>query len=330
MNWLKRANRATRNWRKLAVAGKWERIDPFSLAQHERAKLRQLLESELPTRVYGEGLRRFEAPIQPMHAKTAKEYEQALLYRFIKDQSSGTDFQAPIRDAVASAKFVLLLGGIIYEGMADTYVFHSNDTFRAKKLDGKWVQLRRGVALALHRKQHELIINQNHNIIDAWNRKYSWRLSINLRQLLQYDHIEPYTRPWHALWILNKYEVYSGMVEELTRMQPEGPHKKLSRAWDVLTLSEAAVSIGMHAEALRSKTHERDAMRGIDVAQGASAGGKARAREHRSRTHSIFECMRAYVHAGHSVSRAAQLAFRAGFGTSSDANRQLWNRSKRS
>ena len=66
--------------------------------------------------------------------------------------------------------------------------------------------------------------------------------------------------------------------------------------------------------------------RGARAVESAALGGQTRASEHRRKRAMIFPEMARLVSKGHSVSRAAELAFQAGHGTSAEANRRLWVR----
>lgn len=75
------------------------------------------------------------------------------------------------------------------------------------------------------------------------------------------------------------------------------------------------------------KTHnERDFLRGKKGMDSAKAGGAARAEKIKPETQARLAKMRNLIAGGHSRSRAAELANKAGYGPSADANRRLWAR----
>lgn len=72
--------------------------------------------------------------------------------------------------------------------------------------------------------------------------------------------------------------------------------------------------------------HEQDSFRGKKSVSSGSDGGNLRAKNFERRNHEILARMKAHVDAGMSVSNAANLVNKAGYGTSAEANRKLWTR----
>lgn len=75
------------------------------------------------------------------------------------------------------------------------------------------------------------------------------------------------------------------------------------------------------------RTHnERDYLRGKKSLDSSRAGGAVRAARVRPETQSRLAKMRSLMASGHTCSRAAELAHKAGYGPSASANRKLWAR----
>ena len=72
-----------------------------------------------------------------------------------------------------------------------------------------------------------------------------------------------------------------------------------------------------------------DVVRGKSTVRSASRGGIERARAKSPETRRIVETMKSLIEAGHSVCRAAGLAFQRGIGSSQAANRSAWYREKK-
>lgn len=75
--------------------------------------------------------------------------------------------------------------------------------------------------------------------------------------------------------------------------------------------------------------HEADSFRGKKNVTSARSGGEARAKRLQGRTEEILQRMQAFHRSGKSVANAASLAFKAGLGTSPEANRKLWTRHRK-
>jgi hypothetical protein len=90
-----------------------------------------------------------------------------------------------------------------------------------------------------------------------------------------------------------------------------------------------ALRAGYFSYAAESKSIQAHAVRGKKTVAGASVGGRERARETELKTEEILKRMRELTEGNNlSVSRAAEIAYKNGLGTSANANRQLWKRSK--
>lgn len=76
------------------------------------------------------------------------------------------------------------------------------------------------------------------------------------------------------------------------------------------------------------RKQKHNILRGKKVRSAASAGGSAKALESKDRNQAIIQEMESFVSSGHSVSRAANFAYKNGLGTSEGANRKLWDRHK--
>jgi hypothetical protein len=62
---------------------------------------------------------------------------------------------------------------------------------------------------------------------------------------------------------------------------------------------------------------------------GPNAGGYHKGVNCWPRTFDIIATVHGHIVKGHSVSRAAELTFKSGLGTSPEANRKLWNRHRK-
>jgi hypothetical protein len=75
--------------------------------------------------------------------------------------------------------------------------------------------------------------------------------------------------------------------------------------------------------------HQLQTQRGKLTAAAARRGGQVRALDTEAGRKTILNLMTNYVQDGHSISRAADLTWRTGFGSSKEANRKIWNRNQK-
>ncbi len=76
----------------------------------------------------------------------------------------------------------------------------------------------------------------------------------------------------------------------------------------------------------QKRENETHFLRGKKIVESSRAGGLERGRQQTDRTRKIIDCMEHYVADGHSLTNAARLTFKAGQGSSVDANRKAWSR----
>ncbi len=76
----------------------------------------------------------------------------------------------------------------------------------------------------------------------------------------------------------------------------------------------------------QKRENETHFLRGKKTPESAHAGGLARRQQTTDKTRKVIHFMKPYVADGHSIANAARLAFKAGQGSSADANRKAWTR----
>ena len=76
------------------------------------------------------------------------------------------------------------------------------------------------------------------------------------------------------------------------------------------------------------RNREAHLLRGLKTIESARLGAKTRASQTKPETARVIAEMERLRDSGHSISRAAEIAHSKGHGTSADANRKLWTRSK--
>ena len=111
--------------------------------------------------------------------------------------------------------------------------------------------------------------------------------------------------------------------------------KPLSRLWYAAAMNALYfvyrddLKVGyLWAEYKIRMEHESAAVRGQTVRDGAQKGGEKRSQDYASLRKVVLSELKRLCDQGHSVSRAAELAFKAGIGTSGAANAKLWHRNK--
>ena len=82
------------------------------------------------------------------------------------------------------------------------------------------------------------------------------------------------------------------------------------------------------AEYRMRKEHEDSALRGKKTQVAARKGGEARGQVLTEQRLRILGEMQRYIDLSHSIARAAELAAKAGIGTSAAANAKLWHRNR--
>jgi hypothetical protein len=134
------------------------------------------------------------------------------------------------------------------------------------------------------------------------------------------DDFNPYTRIWFTIQIISEIDMYNLNLEY---MKKGGNIASLL----VVLAFRSCGSIGRMVEHYRWRfSYGPDAMRGRANLSAASSGGISRARAHYAKRQAVLARMAEYIAAGHSITRAATLTFKAGLGSSEGANRKRWNR----
>ena len=89
---------------------------------------------------------------------------------------------------------------------------------------------------------------------------------------------------------------------------------------------DAALRLGFLMGQWSSRRHLTNVARGKKVKKAASKGGEERARAASESQRPILNAIRQYIDNGHSIRRASELAYKEELGTSTEANRKLWQR----
>jgi hypothetical protein len=148
-----------------------------------------------------------------------------------------------------------------------------------------------------------------------------WKM--NLSSAKYVAAFEPYSIHWFELVILAEFRAMRAAREAPPRSF-DGHDIRLHVA------TTAAACIGRMVEHYRWRfSYGADALRGRATVESARAGAAARARQHATRSRRIIGEIKRYIGSGKTVSNAASLAFRRGFGASPEANRKLWYRHTR-
>lgn len=134
------------------------------------------------------------------------------------------------------------------------------------------------------------------------------------------EDFNPYTRIWFIIQILTEIELFDFCLKD---------SKKRSAVSSVsmLVAIGSLGTVGRMVEHYRWRfTYGPDALRGRANLSAARAGGIQRARSYQEKKRALLARMAEFVSKGHTVSNAANLTFKAGLGTSAEANRKHWNR----
>lgn len=104
------------------------------------------------------------------------------------------------------------------------------------------------------------------------------------------------------------------------------------RRWLTEVLADIAglaLRAGAMAQAAHGKLIESDAVRGAKVIAAASQGAERTRQNNSASNRERLKRMEELVDSGHSTARAAEIAHREGLGASLEANRKLWQRSRK-
>jgi hypothetical protein len=118
-------------------------------------------------------------------------------------------------------------------------------------------------------------------------------------------------------------------TQHLMLCQMDGPDEE---NWLREVIPEVAIDAylaGRHVQAAWGKDFEQHAVRGEKVLHGAAQAGDLRRRTAAPSSQKVLEEMKRLLDRKHSISRAAELAFEKGLGSSPDANQKLYYRARR-
>jgi hypothetical protein len=122
-------------------------------------------------------------------------------------------------------------------------------------------------------------------------------------------------------------------LTQATRMALAQMKRNDEKKWLQAVIAEVAVDAylaGRHIQAAWGKEFESHAVRGEKVLSGSAQSGAIRRNKVKPKSQQVLAEMERLIDVGgHSVSRAAELAFEKNFGTSKAANRKLFARQKR-
>ncbi len=241
-------------------------------------------------------------------------------------------FTDPFGDAVQAARETLRKHGIKYEGLDRTFLYpdpsgtgwkqipsdraklvkeRSNELNPFNLDDVKWDQKRR------RKKIQEW---------NCWLNRYPWRDCSTLQEFMKYDRIKEFSDVWYACDILKNHErtLYSQHIQHFDASSLSDPTVSGTAPYSYANMCDAyqvGLRIEVAYEALKNKPFEPHALRGMKVAE----DGQSRQGKLADHTLTVMACL---MEQWHSRTRAAQLTAAADFGTSKDANVQLWKRHK--
>lgn len=134
---------------------------------------------------------------------------------------------------------------------------------------------------------------------------------------------KPYSISWFEFHIAQEFWILRAYFNDIQKQS--GP----SSFWMFASLRRASV-LGRMIENYRWRFAYGDhALRGRKVVEGAESGGRERAQRVSEQTAEVLQRMLVFRARGHSISRAAELTFESGIGSSGGANRAIWYRRQR-
>jgi hypothetical protein len=140
-----------------------------------------------------------------------------------------------------------------------------------------------------------------------------------------------HVRPGEAIWVGWAY-----VQKHATELEPAWFRAELYkiilelRSHDGQDRDWAIFKLGHTHAVARSRAHKPSVSRGKKTKRSASDGGKARANRKAVVRHNVLKEMQRVIDEGKSISCAARIAKKRGFGTGTEANRSLWYRSRNS
>ena len=334
------------DWRESAKQDRWYEIEVYHLPVSELLELEAAIIAFLPERKRGDGVDSWIGPIPKHEARTHPEYHAAFLlqsvYRRLSllkaDRESPQSIDDPdyvglFYNPLECAEQILCDVGINYQGWQKTYLYFSKKydcwTQIDTELGDKFSKIRMDFDLYRASLIDESIDIQNKalEVYRKWINVAEWRNAQTLAQLNRFEEIfEPYTVEFHALKILQYFD--SVLRDRSENSDEAGTLHIDSRVHDgkAIFYGEIGFLIGRHYEAISKKPYEPHAIRGMGTLSSSQAGAEARRAKFLDRSQATLREMKRLRDAGHSISRAAEIAATNGFGTSQGANRKLWNR----
>ena len=258
------------DWRLHAANSEWDKIDGWEFRKRSRKdveELRAILKKVVPMVKRGDGVETFWDYATSDELNDSR-WRAADLLRIVDQKFSdemplvGQVFFAE----VGLAKEVLLGHGIELSdrGLRDTFIYWHH---------GGIVQLRSDIGSALRAKVRdiewpmietsEFNYDERHKVLVRWYNLYPWRRALSLFEQLRLDRFQPNSNLHHALLLLDWYEFFRVRFSESARgfFGYSWRGNKGARAESILTIAQASMEIGKHAEAILKKEIEPDALR---------------------------------------------------------------------
>ena len=315
-------------WREHAEAGHWWLVAETFLAREDREELLKLLTAKVPTSMQGEGLKAHLDFIHPIEAATAEEADAARLARTLKrwkaseEQSSVPEWMRPFTDPfvehVQAAQDILREHKIQYEGLASTFLYWSRAENGWKQIPSKRAKLVKERSSELNsfkpnsfepdrERRKKKLQDWQH-----WHNRYPWRSCSTLQQFMKDEYIRPFSGVWYACKILEDYErtLFSKCVQTSSPSRPSNPTISETAPYTFAHMCDAyqvGLRIGASNEALKNKSFEPDAIRGIDQLKNASEGGKERGRRYEAEKKKLVSGIQERIDDGKTVSAALRL-----------------------
>lgn len=293
-----------------------------SISDAEANELIPVLRGKIRTILRGDGVEIAEDVIRDYEAKDSKELSLVYLYEYLKrkilDQMSYEHFPLLWDGSLTEAKKAALKAfekhNISFVGMDETFLFRREDRF---------VQLPIAVGKAIVERRRKWSTEASSLEELRWvlreNDRYDWRRTYSLNNIWHNHGIPDNSELDHACRLM----VYIKNLEKLF----ENFEKIGGDCNSAKTTALLAYHVGFEHDALVKKVHEVDALRGKSNIKAASSGGRARASSRAALNKKIVSSMhQLIVERKLSASRAGQIVFDRGMGTSGDANRKIWDR----
>lgn len=161
------------------------------------------------------------------------------------------------------------------------------------------------------------------------------RVTQELEALMQID--EPtegspeLSQAGHIHQVFEQFRELDKIVAIATSEIDEDRLRPNDRRWVKMLIAEAFLCgfhTGAHARAALMKDFEKAAVSGARTLAGGQSGGRKKREVYKDRNGAIIARMERSIARGYSIAAAADGAFKAGLGTSAEANRKLYYRSR--